>query len=321
MHKSLLAHIASNFISEYENVANSSIAYLLNEYSASQEALKNTLDVDKVPTYYITELSTVSNGRPDVSGLDTNGDKCIIIEGKFWANLTHNQPVNYLKELAKDGKILFLVPDKRIASLKIEINKRLNGENDNVAICSWNEFLGLVEKENSKNHNHHLSSDLTQLRELCQKMDKEGMPPLSASDLDPMNGRVAAQFADVIDECNFIVRDWEHSDFSGLKTTSKKYGHGFYFRAYNFRCFLFFDSYKWFSYDNHTPIWLSISDQKWKKSENIIHALNDFDSINSFENNYGIVLHTGMDKNQVVNHIVGKAKEVLEYLNNRLSGE
>ena len=72
---------------------------------------------------------------------------------------------------------------------------------------------------------------------------------------------------------------------------------------------------------DHTPIWLSISDQKWNKSENTIHALNDFDSINSFENNYGIVLHTGMDKNQVVNHIVGKAREVLEYLNNRLSGE
>ncbi len=34
MEKSLLAHIAKNFISEYENVANSSIAYLLNEYKS-----------------------------------------------------------------------------------------------------------------------------------------------------------------------------------------------------------------------------------------------------------------------------------------------
>ena len=32
MQNSLLAHIASNFISEYENVANSSNAYVLNEY-------------------------------------------------------------------------------------------------------------------------------------------------------------------------------------------------------------------------------------------------------------------------------------------------
>jgi len=105
MQNSLLAHIASNFISEYENVANSSIAYLLNEYPASQEALKYILGVDKVATYYVTEMATTSNGRPDVTGLDQKGEKSIIIEGKFWANLTDNQPNNYLKELSDGGKI------------------------------------------------------------------------------------------------------------------------------------------------------------------------------------------------------------------------
>jgi len=321
MHKSLLAHIASNFISEYENVANSSIAYLLNEYSASQEALKNILDVDEVPTYYRTEQSTTSNGRPDVTGLDKNGHKSIIIEGKFWANLTPNQPVNYLKELADDGKILFLAPDKRIGSLELDIEKRLNGKNDKVVICSWKKFLDLIDKENNKNHNHHLASDLIQIKELCLKMDTEGMPPLSLSDLDPMNGRVATQFSDVVDECNPIIREWKHSEFKGTKTTSSKYGHGFYFRGYNFGCFLCFDSHKWFVRDNHTPIWLSINDHEWNKSEKISHALNDFDSTNSYSSDYssdyGIVLQAGMDKNQVVNHIVNKVKEVLEYLNSK----
>lgn len=321
MQKSLLAHIASNFISEYENVANSSIAYLLNEYPASQVALQNILNVDNVPTHYITELSTTANGRPDVTGLDVDGSKAIIIEGKFWAKLTQNQPNNYLKELADDGKLLFLAPDKRLSSLKTDIKKRLNGENDKIVLSSWKNFLGLIEKENNKNHNHHLASDLIQIKELCQKMDTEGMPPLSVSDLDPMNGRVASQFSDVIDECNSILREWEHSDFTGLKTQGKKYGHGFYFRGYNFACFLSFDSYNWFVNDNHTPIWLNIKDQEWKESENINHALNYFDSTNSYGNNYGIVLHTGMDKDQVVNHIVNKVKEVLEHLSNRLLDE
>ena len=113
MQKSILAHIASDFISEYENVANSSIAYLLNEYPASQKVLKGVLDIDEVPTYYKTEDSSKSNGRPDVTGYDLNQGKAVIIEGKFWANLTDNQPVNYLKELTSDGKILFLAPDKR----------------------------------------------------------------------------------------------------------------------------------------------------------------------------------------------------------------
>jgi len=154
---SLLAHIASNFISEYENVANSSIAYLLNEYPKAQIALQNILNVEKVPTHYITELSTVTNGRPDVTGLDIDGGKAVIIEGKFWANLTPNQPNNYLKELAEGGKLLFLAPDKRLGSLNIEISKRLDGESNKVVLSSWNNFLNLIENENSKNYDHHSS--------------------------------------------------------------------------------------------------------------------------------------------------------------------
>jgi len=321
MQNSLLAHIASNFISEYENVANSSIAYILNEYPISQAVLKEVLNLDIAPTYYVTELSTKINGRPDVTGLDNNGNKSVIIEGKFWANLTENQPVNYLKELSPSGKILFLAPDKRLASLKQEINKRLNGETDNVIVISWNKFLNLIEKENNKNHNHHLSSDIIQISELCKKMDAEGMPPLSTSDLDPMNGRIASQFSDIIDECNTLIRAWEHSDFKGFKTTSSKYGHGFYFKGHNFGCSLYFDSYKWFIKDNHTPIWLGIKDKEWKGSQKINHMLNDFDSYNSFDSELGIMLNTGMDKSQTINRIVDKTIEVLEYLNNKLLNE
>jgi hypothetical protein len=148
MNNSLLAHIASNFISEYENVANSSVAYLLNEYSAAQDALKSVLGLTEVPTYYITELSSSSNGRPDITGLHNDGSKAVIIEGKFWANLTENQPANYLKELDDSGKLLFLAPEKRLISLILEVEKRLGGEDRNVVVCSWIKFLGLVEIEN-----------------------------------------------------------------------------------------------------------------------------------------------------------------------------
>lgn len=75
MQESLLSHIASNFISEYENVANSSIEYLLNNYTAARNALREALDIDDVPSHYVTELSTKSNGRPDVTGLDKHGNQ------------------------------------------------------------------------------------------------------------------------------------------------------------------------------------------------------------------------------------------------------
>ncbi len=318
MQESLLSHIASNFISEYENVANSSITYLLNKYPASRKVLKNILQIDDVPSYFVTELSTKSNGRPDVTGLDINGNKQIIIEGKFWANLTDNQPINYLKELPENGKLLFLVPQKRKISLKLEIKKRLNGDDEKIYIFSWNEFLDLVEVENNKNHNQALISDITQLKELCSKMDDEGMPPLSQSDLDPMNGRVAYQFTDLIDECNPIMREWEESDFKGTRTTAFKGGHGFYFKAFGFGCQLCFSSYNWFTYKNSTPIWLYIMDEEWKHQEKIYHHLNNFDTQNLFNDGcsmYGIQLQTGMDKSQAIYHITNKVREVLTKLN------
>ena len=319
MYNSLLAHIAGNFISEYENVANSSIAYLLNSYAAPREALKSILDVEHVPTYYVTERPTDSHGRPDVTGLDSNGGKSVIIEGKFWANLTPNQPENYLKELTEDGHLLFLAPEKRLSSLTIEVKKKTDRPSEKVVICSWAHFLGLSEKQNNKNHNQYLASDLLQIKELCQKMDVEGMPPLSSSDLAPMNGRVASNFSDAIDECNSILKDWKHSDFKGLNTTSKKYGHGFYFRGYTFMCYLQFDANKWFVRNNHTPIWLTVFETDEGASEQVKHYLNDYDASNSFESDYGIVLDEGMDKRQVITRICNEVKDVLEYLNLKIS--
>lgn len=321
MKKSLLTHIASNFISEYENVANSSMSYLLNEYSCAREVLKNILDSDKVPNHYKTELATKNNGRPDITGLDSNGEKTVIIEGKFWANLTSNQPNNYLKELADNGKVLFLAPEKRLNSLQAEIDKRIDKPASNIKICSWLKFINGIESENNKNHNQQLASDLIQFKELCLKMDAEGMPPLSESDLDPVNGKRLSHFSDIIDECNSILRQWKDSDFKRTKTQSQKYGHGFYFYGHNFGCWLEFNSEKWFSRDLNTPIWLDIATNNWDESEKINHYMKAYDAKNSIGSDYGICLKTGMDKKEAVSFIVGRTKDILSYLNEKYNKE
>ena len=176
MDESILSHIASKFITEYENVANSSIAYLLNKYSAARESLRIILNVETVPNYYVTESSTKGHGRPDITSSYDDGSK-IIIEGKFWANLTENQPNNYIKELGSKGRLLFLAPEKRENSLKSEIEIRLRKIDERIMVYSWKKFIELIESENKKEYNDSLASDLLQLKELCQKMDIEGLPP------------------------------------------------------------------------------------------------------------------------------------------------
>ena len=64
-------------------------------------------------------------------------------------------------------------------------------------------------------------------------------------------------------------------------------------------------------------------DKDWKKDEKLYHFLDNLDAENSYNENdyasYGILLQPGMDKNQVVNHIVNKVKEVLIFLNESIA--
>jgi len=213
------------------------------------------------------------------------------------------------------------VPEKRKNSIKIEIKKRINKEDKRVYIYSWNEFLDLIEIQNNENYNSLLISDITQLKQLCQKMDSEGMPPLSQSDLDPVNGKRIYQFMDIIDECKSIIKVWDKADLKGLKSSSFKGGYSFYFRAFNFGCQLCFSSYNWFKYENATPFWLYIMDKEWNYSEKIYYSLKNFDAKNSYGDDYpkyGITLKNGMDKEEIINVIVEKTKEVLYHLNDVL---
>jgi len=317
MKQSLLSHIAGSFISQYESVANTSIAYLLNTYPAARVTLGKILDVNEIPIRYVTELGTGENGRPDVTGITEHGDKLIIIEGKFWANLTSNQPPNYIKELAEGGKILFLAPVKRLDSLTLELEKRVIDSNtlNLVMVMSWAKFIDAIENENAKNPDFSLTSDLTQLKALCDRMDVEGMPPLSASDLDPMNGRIAYQLADLLDECREVLSHWPETDFKGVRAAGWKLGYGFYFRAHGFGCMLSFSSIHWFTTKSATPYWLTIGDENFKRSESVLNALAHWDPENTYDDQpiaaYAIRLQPGMDRRGTVEHIVKTVKSAI----------
>jgi hypothetical protein len=321
MRKSLLSHIAGSFISQYENVANSSIAYLLNNYSQARIALEKSLELKPVQSIrFITELGNGENGRPDVTGIDITGSKIFIIEGKFWASLTSNQPNNYINELSPDGKILFLSPEKRKDSLCLEINKRIgpSGCQNLISVFSWKEFIEKIEHENTKDPNIYLTSDLSQLKALCERMDIEGMPPLSASDLDPMNGRISYQLADLLDDCREVMINWPETDFKGVRAVANKSGYGFYFKMHGFGCQLMFSTFHWFTTKSSTPYWLSIGNSDFKRDDSIVNILSHKDSDNAYDDQptatYGIVLNPGMDKTETVLHITNKVKEVLNYI-------
>ena len=129
---SLLAHLYSRIKGAPEDIATESLCYILNNsLSARKKFIEYLYDNNKLSEdlFFETQIVGENNERPDLIGMDTKRDEVLIVEAKFWAYLTDNQPVEYLKRLQgsnyKGPKVkTFICPDQRISSLKSELKRR-----------------------------------------------------------------------------------------------------------------------------------------------------------------------------------------------------
>jgi hypothetical protein len=66
-----------------------------------------------------SQVGDPQTGRPDLVATDEMGGERLIIEAKFWANLTDNQPGAYLTRLApaRPSLLLVVAPQVRLATL------------------------------------------------------------------------------------------------------------------------------------------------------------------------------------------------------------
>jgi hypothetical protein len=67
---------------------------------------------------------------PDLIGLDAAGAEWLLIENKFWAGLTENQPTGYLERVAAKGSglLVFIVPRRRFAIVWTELAHSANNQ-------------------------------------------------------------------------------------------------------------------------------------------------------------------------------------------------
>ena len=129
----LLAHVARGFVSGTENAATEALAHILNRSANAREGLddlirsgvENVEAIVRVRTQVVGSRGTI----PDLVGFDGDGKERVLVEVKFWADLTAGQPNYYLDRLPGDGPavLLFLVPDERIRRLWPVLRKRLAG--------------------------------------------------------------------------------------------------------------------------------------------------------------------------------------------------
>lgn len=198
--------IQKRFSNANEDVATEALAYILSRSKSAQTGFMKMIRglVPEMPQLAFYTQYAHEQIRPDMVGRDDDNPR-VFIENKFWAGLTENQPIAYLKYLAQAQEtcaLLMIVPDAREQSVWRELCRRLETDKLSyvkiappaglseackteigpfLALTSWRKVLAALEVEMSDDPD--AKNDLNQLRSLCESADNQAFLPLSASAL------------------------------------------------------------------------------------------------------------------------------------------
>ena len=118
---SLLAHLTKNFAPRPENVATEALGHILARSTSARNSLTPLLSrigVSENLSYRTQQTEGDALARPDLTGRDAQGQDVVLMEAKFWAGLTDNQPNTYIGMLTNEvpSTLCFLVPQGRMTS-------------------------------------------------------------------------------------------------------------------------------------------------------------------------------------------------------------
>lgn len=299
LNQTLFGHLATRFSGHPENLATEALLHIVSRSLIAKQALLTFFHQFGVlltgDTMFSCQQACLDGSIPDLVGTDSRGRKRVIVEAKFWAGLTDNQPVGYLKSLPEDesGILLFIAPAMRLNILwtellircrnadiqvgpeqqpgQAEIKLRTVGKQKVLALASWRVLLThLVSNLNAQGDLTTLS-DVLQLQGLCDRMDAEAFIPLRSEELTATTATRLLQFRRIVDDvANGLISDRTASVFSRASDSG-----GTFYRPlllHGFRCYMQLSLELWGRYRS-TPIWLSVADNEWKLTTTIREAL------------------------------------------------
>lgn len=217
----LLAHLVGRLAAHRnEDIVTEALAHICTESEAARSALSEFAaglgagaELARVETQ---QPDTDTASRPDLVAYDTEGRAPLIVEAKFDAGLTEQQPAAYLSQT--DGVVLFVCPNRRIESLWPELlqrTKHLGAVDEGglsrltrradvpgsatLAITSWGSLLNHIRNAVAVEH-PSLIGDVYQLQNLCGRLESEAFLPLRSEELTADIGTRLVQFLTLIDE-------------------------------------------------------------------------------------------------------------------------
>jgi hypothetical protein len=344
--QSLFGHLIGRFSTQPENLATESLNYILNRSVVARRAFLRYLaqvGIEAADLSFQTQAGGSDNAIPDLVGTDAAGQPVVIVEAKFWAGLTPNQPVTYLQRLPDDAPsvVLFLAPAMRFATLWPELLQRCKlsgmtvgperrfsrdfvatgtGPRRVLALASWRGVLTIIGQPLQDEGETEAASDVLQLRGLSERMDDEAFLPLRSEEVTADTGRRIVQFSEILDEVTDRAVAEGLVSIARQRATGGRTWYGRYMRIHGWGCLLHWDASKW-SRERATPIWLNVRDADWKTTL----AIRDHLSVLEFENpsrlllvegQYSIPfrLPLGVEKGGVVDSLLGQLREVADLI-------
>ena len=278
--QSLLGQFYNRIKGSQEDIASEGLVYILNQSIESRKTInkiiKDNTNLLFSDLFYQTQNTGKNLERPDISGKNEEGKEVLLIEAKFWASLTPNQPNGYLKRLEKDTVLIFLVPPSRTRIIFKEVESRIS-ENHNdlkldtenlslfipstqqyVIVKSWNQILNSIKSKLEQTNNIALLSDLNQIIGLCESIDSESFQPITDEDLSPKIPKNINSYYIVVDK---VVDELKNRNSKittkGLIKSPQRYGYHRYFATKELGMNFALKLDLWEKCAD-TPFWLSI---------------------------------------------------------------
>lgn len=350
--ENLFAHVASRFPGQTENIATESLAYIIGKSKTAKKAFIDYINQIGVSfnndLCFQTQAAGEDNAIPDMVGKNSDGNEVLIIESKFWAGLTDNQPITYIERMPQDQKtaIVFLAPKLRFPTLWHELLRRAKEakltpkeknsniadlkicklrDNNIMALASWQSLLGYMHRACEADGQTDLVSDIGQLLGLCNSQDQDAFLPLRSEELSSGIGKRIVDYCNLVNSIKDKLVELKIGNIDGLRSSGTFCNYGCNIRIYKFNCFLCFDANCW-SEDAETPLWIFIFDDEWKGKNFSNKFLDSFGKFILKEPNLGfhnegcvptipLFLPLGKELDEVVESIVEQIKHIFsEYL-------
>ena len=196
MANSLLAFLYLRIKGSQEDVATYSLNYILGKSevlrSEFTRLISQRLHLDYQPLIYSAQVIGSQKERPDIVGVKDEQEE-IIIEAKFFAALTENQPGTYLDRLQGRGGLIFICPESRLNGLWAHLQELektseplgeycVNRNGTHMAIISWKTVFEALQLC-SENNAIDTKEDLHQLIGFCKEIESNDFIPFKAEDL------------------------------------------------------------------------------------------------------------------------------------------